>query len=183
MSGGKIVRFPSGEGPPVELVDALEALLFAAGDPVTEAQLRVALSDGSAEQVRAGLVELQQRREASGVVLVEVAGGWQLRTAPRLAEVVAGFLGAKPQPLSSAALEVLSVVAYRQPVTRREIDELRGVGSGGVLRNLLDRGLVRSAGRRAEPGRPLEYRTTRSFLELFTLRGLEDLPTLRDVED
>lgn len=169
--------------PPVEpaLVAAVEALLFASGEPVGTRELASVLGVGH-EEVRAAIAALQDRHrgEGAGLRVVRVAGAWQLRTALPFAGVVLALRGGKPAKLSRAALEVLAVIAYEQPVTKHEIESLRGVDSGGVLRTLLDRDLVRIAGRRDEPGRPLEYATTRAFLEMFSLRSLEDLPSLRE---
>lgn len=186
--GGRLVPFP-GAGPAEEgdttLLPALEALLFAAGTPVSARALAEALEDVSPSEVRAGLERLQRRLATSGraLELVQVAGGWQLRTDPRWSGPVLRLLGGTPQRLSPAALETLSVVAYRQPVTRAEVEALRGVGCGPVLRTLMERGLVRVAGRRHEPGRPLEYATTDRFLEVFGLLDLDALPTLREREE
>ncbi|TNE89517.1 MAG: SMC-Scp complex subunit ScpB [Deltaproteobacteria bacterium] len=176
-----ILPFPGNE-PPDGLIAALEALLFASGAPVTEKQLAEVL-DVELATVRAGLSALSRACEDRGVELAEIAGGWQFRTRPEHADAILKLLDQRPARLSRAALEVLAVVAYRQPVTRSEIDELRGVDSGGVLRTLLGRGLLRAAGRKDEPGRPLMYATTRAFLELFALSDLRDLPTLREREE
>ncbi len=182
MPDGDLHLFPSGVSP--DLVAAVEALLFAAGDPTTTAQLAAAL-DADPAQVKLALHALATLRErpTSGVTLEEVAGGWQLRTAARFGGAVLRLRGTKPSRLSRASVEVLALVAYRQPVTRHELEQLRGVDSGGVVKSLLDRGLIRVAGRRDEPGKPLEYRTTPAFLELFALSDLGDLPTLRERSD
>jgi segregation and condensation protein B len=164
-----------------ELVAAVEALLFASGEPATVVALAEALGRGNAE-VRAALEELERRRAGSGVVLERIAGGWQLRTAPRFALMIHRLVGTKPQKLSRPALEVLALVAYHQPIPRTEIERVRGVDSGGVLKSLLDRGLIRTAGRAEDPGRPLLYRTTPAFLELFSLPDLAALPTLAERE-
>lgn len=188
--GGEVLPFPGGAESPEHarvhrLVPALEALLFAAGGPVTARALAASLDDARPDEVREALVLLRARcaRSDRGLELVEVAGGWQLRTDPRFAASVLNLLGETPAKLSRAALEVLAVVAYRQPVTRAEIEALRGVHSGGVVRGLLERGLLRVSGRRDEPGRPLEYATTRTFLEVFSLPDLRALPTLTERED
>jgi segregation and condensation protein B len=171
------ISFPSGvPGADEELVQAVEALLFASGEPVSAAALAQALEVAPAK-VEAVLHGIEQRRRGSGVLLERIAAGWQLRTAPRFGAVIHRLLGTRPQKLSRPALEVLSIVAYRQPTSRAEIDRLRGVDSGGVLKSLLDRGLLRTAGRSEEPGRPLLYRTTDAFLELFSLPDLAALPT------
>ncbi|MFW5879131.1 MAG: SMC-Scp complex subunit ScpB, partial [Myxococcota bacterium] len=117
----------------------------------------------------------------SGIVLHEVAGGWQLRSCPTSAEDLRRFLQVKPQRLTRAALETMAIVAYRQPITRPEIEEIRGVDSGAVLKALLDRGLVQIIGKKEEPGRPLLYATTKAFLEFFNLKDLSALPTLREL--
>jgi segregation and condensation protein B len=181
--GGSILPFPGRPpGPEAEaLVGALEAMLFAVGEPVRVKDLAEAL-DVEPGAVRAGLSALGARlgEGERGLVLHEVAGGWQLRTHPRYAQPVGRLKGARPQKLSRAALEVLSVVAYEQPATKGDVDRVRGVDSGAVLRALLDRGLIRAAGRREEPGRPLQYATTPAFMEMFSLPSLDALPTLKE---
>ncbi len=182
MSDG-ILEFPQRPGGvDPELVAAVEALLFASGEPVAVPVLAEALAVAP-DEVRMALQVLEHRRRDAGVVLERVAGGWQLRTAPRFAGAIHHLLGTKPQKLSRSATEVLAVVAWRQPVTRPEIERLRGVDSGGVLKQLVDRGLVRAAGRSEEAGRPLLYRTTAAFLELFSLPDLAALPTLAEREE
>ena len=167
-----LLPFP-GREPPDGLVSSLEALLFASGAPVSLRQLSEVL-EMEPERIREALAALARACEDRGVELREVAGGWQLRTRPEHATLILRLLGQRPAKLSRAALEVLAVVAYRQPATRAEVDGLRGVDSGGVIRTLLGRGLLRTAGRREEPGRPLTYATTRAFLELFALPNLRD---------
>jgi len=165
-----------------ELVDALEALLFAASSPVRTGELCRAL-EAEPAAVKVALSALAQHRQGSGVQLVEIGGQWQLRTAPRFASAVARLVGGRPEKLSRAAVETLSIIAYRQPVTRSEVDALRGVSSGALIKRLVDRGLVRSAGRAEVPGRPIMYGTTQGFLELFSLRSLDELPELADLEE
>ncbi len=118
-----------------------------------------------------------------GVELREVAGGWQLRTAPDLGPWLARLEVPRPVRFSRAALETLALVAYRQPTTRAEVEEVRGVDCGGVLKVLLDRGLVRILGKKDVPGRPLLYGTSRKFLEVFGLAGLGELPSVRDLDE
>ena len=122
------------------------------------------------------------RRPERGMRLRVAAGGWQLHTPPDNAEFVKNMLRLKPMRLSGAAMEALAIIAYRQPVTRPEIEEIRGVDCGGSLKILLDRRLVRILGKRNEVGRPFIYGTTREFLEFFHLADLSQLPTLRDFE-
>ena len=168
--------------PAALLVGAVEACLFAVPGVVTLNQLAGALNV-EASAVRGALEALGERmlRTGAGLRLVEVGDGWQLRTDARMAPWVASIRGGKPFRLSKPALEALSVVAFRQPVTKGAVDDIRGVDSGGVLRMLLERGLVRMLGRSDEPGRPLTYGTTSAFLELFGMRSLADLPTLKDL--
>jgi segregation and condensation protein B len=175
----EILLFPLGIPP--ELVGGVEALLFASGEPVTAAELATALA-ADPQEVRLALEALRTRytRPSSGLSLEEVAGGWQLRTATRFGGAILALRGQKPARLSQASLEVLAIVAYRQPITRHEVEGIRGVDSGGIVKGLLERGLIRVAGKRDEPGRPLEYRTTPAFLELFALKDLGEMPTLRD---
>lgn len=171
-----------GPPPPELLIPALEACLFAMPGVITLAQLATSLQLDTVA-VRGGLEALRERlvRTGSGLRLVEVGDGWQLRTEPRLASWVAAIRGGRPFRLTRAALETLSVIAFRQPVSKTVIDEIRGVDSGAVIRMLLERGLVRSMGRAEEPGRPLTWGTTPQFLHTFGLRSLADLPTLRDL--
>jgi segregation and condensation protein B len=112
-----------------------------------------------------------------------VAGGWQLRTDPGSAEYVRRFLRVKPQRLTRAAVETLAIIAYRQPVTRPEVEDLRGVDSGAVIKALLDRHLIKILGKKDEVGRPILYGTTREFLEFFALKDLAALPTLREFHE
>jgi len=184
---GTLLPFPEGGVDPraEELIPVLEALLFAAGGPVKVRELCEAL-DGAEPRVVQGALGAMKRRMADanrGIELVQVSGAWQLRTDPRFAGPVLTLLGTRPARLSRAALEVLSVVAYQQPVTRGDVEKLRGVDCGGVMRVLAEKGLIRVSGRRDQPGRPHEYRTTAGFLQLFGLPGLDHLPTLRERQD
>ena len=176
---------PLAPPPPHLLVGAVEALLLSADGPIGIGEIDGWLAGPGASAVRDCLETIRGRlaRADSGFHLVEVAKGWQLRTDVRYAAWVAAMRGARPLKLSKAALEVLAIVAYRQPVTRSEIDDLRGVDSGGVLRMLCERGMAVVTGRRDEPGRPLIYGTSADFLSIFGLRDLSDLPTLRDLRE
>ena len=197
MTKGEVLQFPSSVPEAKQALFAtVEALVFASGEPVSVAALSEAVGGeavggeavgGTGQgEVREVLRRLQQQYEhpSRGIRLVEVGGRWQFQTVPSRGQAVSRLLGAKPRRLSTAASETLSVVAYRQPVTKAEIDQLRGVDSGGVLRGLLDRDLIRVSGRRQDmPGRPLQYSTTRDFLELYSLASLADLPTLAEREE
>ncbi len=129
-----------------------------------------------------GLAMEYQQNPDRGFVLVNVAHGFQFRSRPEWAPYLKAMNQVAPTRLSQASLETLAIVAYRQPIIRAEIDEIRGVDCGGVLKTLLDRDLVRVVGKREEPGKPLLYGTTENFLEIFNLRGLQDLPTLKDLK-
>ena len=157
----------------------LEAALFAAPRPLALDELGVLDPEATEADWRRAVDELRDHYETGGhgVELVEIAEGWQVLTRPIFAEAIerAAF-AARPQKLSAAALEVLAVIAYRQPVGRAEIEEIRGVSCGGVLRLLQERGLLDVAGRSEGLGRPLLYATTPLFLEQLGLRGLGDLP-------
>jgi len=170
---------------PHMLEGTVEALLFSSDQPMSLRQLNVHLATPGEKVVREALYRIQSRfrRPGSGIRLVEVAKGWQFRTDMRAARHVAAMRGEQPVKLSKAALETLSIVAYRQPVTRAEVEDLRGVDPGGILRMLSERGLIYVTGRKDEPGRPLLYGTTPEFLSLFGLRDLSDLPTLRDLRE
>ena len=162
----------------------VESLLFLAERPLTVEELRQA-TGLEPERIARALDQLtgQFREGVSGVVLHEVAGGWQLRTSPLNSSFARRFLRVKPQRLTRAALETLAIVAYRQPVTRPEIEDVRGVDSGAVLKALLERRLVKILGKKEEPGRPILYGTTREFLEFFALKDLASLPTLREFHE
>jgi segregation and condensation protein B len=170
---------------PEVLVRAVEALLFASPEPLPLSRLaEVFAPDGvEPDQVRDALGELGTRCAGRGVELREVAGGYQLRTRPELAPWLARLEAPRAVRFSRAALETLAIVAYRQPVTRAELEEVRGVDCGGVLKLLLDRGLARILGKKDVPGRPLLYGTTRKFLETFGLSSLGELPNLKDIEE
>lgn len=167
---------------PAHLCSVLESLFFAADKPLTLERLGELLAPAPRQQIQEALAALQAagQQAARGIQLHEVAGGYQLRTAPQNAEFVQRLLQQKPVRLTRAQLETLAILAYRQPITRPEIDDIRGVDSGATLKMLLERRLIRVLGKKEEPGRPLLYGTTREFLEFFNLRDLKDLPTLRE---
>jgi segregation and condensation protein B len=164
--------------------NVVESVLFVAPAALSLDQLFDATGIDREKITRALEVLQGERREGlSGVVLHEVAGGWQFRTAPESAEWVRRFLKVKPQRLTRAAVETLAIIAYRQPVTRPELEDIRGVDSGAVLKALLDRRLIKIVGKKEEVGRPILYGTTREFLEFFALRDLNALPTLREFQE
>jgi len=163
----------------------LEALLFVAEEPLPLPKLQEVLADGQPTQTEASLRELSLRLEEDGrgLMVQEVAGGFRLTTRPETHAWVQKLQQVKPARLSRPALETLAIVAYRQPITRAEIEAIRGVAVDGVMRTLLERGLVRMMGRKAEAGRPMLYGTSAQFLEQFGLKNLGDLPTLREINE
>jgi len=164
-----------------DLCSAIECLLFVSNDPASEERLAEVL--GVASQRIPQLIEqLQQRLEERGLYVVELAGGYSLATRPQYADFVQRLVEPSPEHLSVAALETLAIIAYRQPITRPEIDEFRGVNSWAAANTLLDNGLIEIAGRRDAPGRPFLLRTTQHFLNSFGLRGIDELPQLDQLQ-
>jgi segregation and condensation protein B len=175
------------EHPPVDswarLENIIESLIFAADKPLGVADLKRLTNERDGKKVQQALEALQARHRGTGVELASTAGGWQFRTNPENAVWVAKLIAGRPARLSRAMLETLAIVAYRQPITRPEIDEIRGVDCGPVLKTLLDRGLIRMIGKKEEVGRPILYGTTPEFLRTFSLKDLTELPTLRQFHE
>jgi segregation and condensation protein B len=164
--------------PELPLATKLEAMLFVAAEPATIAQLAAAL-DVTASVVERGLKELEESLANRGIRLQRHAGRVQLTTAAELAEVIERFLGLEAvSHLSRAALETLAIVAYQQPVTRPQIDAIRGVNSDGMMKSLLSKGLIQEAGRADGPGRPILYSISPVFLQHFGINSLAELPPL-----
>lgn len=158
----------------------LEAQLFAAATPLTEIDLIVRMPPGA--DVKARLAELAALYQGRGVELVQLAGGWAFRTAPDLATALRVTLDVS-RKLSRAAVEALAIIAYHQPVTRGEIEEIRGVQlSRGTLDILLESGWIKPKGRRRTPGRPVTWVTTPGFLDHFGLTSLDDLPGVEELK-
>ncbi|RJQ76854.1 MAG: SMC-Scp complex subunit ScpB [Desulfobacteraceae bacterium] len=168
-----------------DLKNIIESLLFVAEEPLPMDKLRVIIETAESREIRAALQALADEYEqrGGGFRLLEVAGGWQIRSRPEYHEWIRRMLQPAPQRLSKAALETLALVAYKQPIIRADIEHIRGVDCGGVLRQLLERKLVRVLGRREIAGRPLIYATTKLFLEMFELKDLNDLPTPKEIAD
>jgi len=168
-----------------EKIAIIEALLFAAEAPLTVERIVETLSDTEKKEIVSlleGLVREYDSR-GGGICLREVAGGFQFRTRTDLSPWVRKLKAGRPALLSTAALETLAVVAYRQPLVKAEIDRIRGVDASGALKGLLEKKLVRIVGRKDVPGKPIIYGTTRKFLEVFNLKDLSELPTLRELRD
>jgi segregation and condensation protein B len=166
------------------LVQLIEAALFSAARPVTVEELQTLDAEASLADVRAALDQLREHYDfdGHGIEVVELAGGFQILTRRVFAEAIeqAQFAGRTPK-LTAAALETLAVIAYRQPVGRSEIEEIRGVSAGGVLRTLQERSLIEVVGRSEQLGRPLLYGTTSLFLEMLGLRDLAELPKAEEL--
>jgi len=169
-----------------ELRAILEAVLFVSSEPVPVARLVSVLGAVKKADVEQALAQLKQEleRDGRGVQLVQVAGGYRLMTKPDYAPWIKKLEKAKTmQKLSRSALESLAIIAYKQPLVRSEIEQIRGVETSGVLRTLLERKLVRIVGRKEVPGRPIMYGTTKFFLEHFGLQDLSQLPPLREFKE
>jgi segregation and condensation protein B len=168
-----------------EFKSIIESLLFVADGPQTLHRLGEIFDQDDRETLQRVLNELQTEYESQnrGIRLVEVAGGYQLRTAKVNADWVKKFLGGRPARMGRATLETLAIVAYRQPITKAEVEAIRGVDVDGVITTLLERNLIRAVARKDVPGRPFLYGTTSEFLQLFNLKDLSQLPTLKEMEE
>jgi segregation and condensation protein B len=163
----------------------LESLLLVADGPQSVQRLGEVLEGTDKGTIESALKELQSELETQnrGIRLAEVAGGYQLRTPKANADWVKKFLGGRPARMGKATLETLAIIAYRQPITRAEIEAIRGVDVDGVIATLLERNLIRAVARKDVPGRPFLYGTTPEFLQLFNLQDLSHLPTLKEMEE
>lgn len=166
-----------------EVKSIIESLLFVAEGPQTLQRFAEVLDGVDRRAIQTALMELQAEWDAQsrGIRLVEVAGGYQLRTAKANADWVKKFLGGRPARMGRATLETLAIIAYRQPITKAEIEAIRGVDVDGVITTLMERNLIRAVARKDVPGRPFLYGTTPEFLQLFNLKDLTDLPTLKEI--
>lgn len=171
------------EGP---LKSAIESLLFVADSPLSLDRLKGIFEEATREELEAQIYLLRQEYETrgSGIMLSEVAGGYQLGTRPENAVWIRKFRAVKVSSrLSKPALETLAIVAYKQPITRSEVEAVRGVNIGGIMRNLMERRLVKIVGKKDVPGKPMLYGTTLEFLQYFGLKDLSALPTLREFQE
>jgi segregation and condensation protein B len=168
-----------------DLKAIIESLLFVADKPMSVEKLAEIIEEAEAKAIRGALDELldEFNNPGRGFRLHEVAGGYQFRTHPECQAYIRRMLKPAPSRLSRAALETLAIIAYKQPIIRSDIEHIRGVDSGGVLRVLMEKKLVRVLGRREIPGRPLIYATTKHFLEVFDLKNLRDLPTPKEIAE
>jgi segregation and condensation protein B len=167
--------------------NVVEAVLLAAGRPVTIEQIQDLFEEHErppAEDLLAALEGLAQRYEGTGIELREVASGWRVQVRPQYSDIVSRLWQERPSRYSRALLETLALVAYRQPITRGEIEDIRGVSiASTIMRTLHERNWIRVVGHREVPGRPELLGTTREFLDYFGLKSLDDLPTLAELQD
>mgnify|MGYP001821749130 FL=1 len=163
----------------------IESLLFVADEPLPVDRIKKILIQVETREIRETMAELTAEYEArgGGFYLDEVAGGYQIRTRPQYTDWIKKLIQPKPLRLSKPALETLVIIAYKQPIIRSDIEHLRGVDCGGVIRALLERKLIRVLGRKEIAGRPVIYATTKRFLEIFDLKNLRDLPTPKEIEE
>ncbi len=168
-----------------DLKRILESLIFVSEEPVTVKKLADLTGISDKGEIREALAELERDliEQERGIIIAEVAGGYQFRTPPETAKYVSKMFEGRPQKLTKAALETMAIIAYKQPIVRGEIEKIRGVDSGGVLKTLLERELIRIVGRQDAPGRPALYGTTDKFLEFFGLKSLSEMPDLRELRD
>jgi len=163
----------------------IESLLFASGEPITPQQIHEVIPETDVKTIRAALLELKNEyvEMKRSFVIREVAKGYQFCSLPRYKPYISNMLASAQSRLSKPALETLAVIAYKQPIIRQEIERLRGVDVGGILKMLLKKGLIRIVGRKHLPGRPIIYGTSKKFLEVFDLKDLSSLPTLKEIEE
>ena len=167
----------------VQLKHLVEALVFAADRPLTVQRLRQLTRVSDVRRLEQALSEIAEDYRERGLVLQQVSGGYQFRTRTQFSPWVQQLIAGRPVRLSRAQLETLAIIAYRQPITRPEIDDIRGVDSTATLKLLIDRALIRVLGKREEVGRPMLYGTTKEFLDFFSLGDLRELPTLREYSE
>jgi segregation and condensation protein B len=168
-----------------DIKNIIESLLFVADEPLSLDRIKKVLETADTPAIKKAIAELQDEYETrkGGFTLREVAGGFQFRTRTEYSRWIKNLVQPGSQRLSKAALETLAIIAYKQPLIRSDIEFIRGVDCGGVLKMLLEKKLVRVLGKKEIPGRPLIYATTKQFLEIFDLKDLNDLPSPREIQE
>lgn len=168
----------------MELKRIIEAILFVSSKPITIKNLLKKMENFSEEEIEHAILELidEYQKSDKAIEIVRVAGGYQMRTKIEYKEWVKRFAKEKNLELTRPTLEALAIIAYKQPVTKREIDIIRGVDSSRAIKHLLDNKLIEIAGRNDDIGRPIVFRTTSKFLEVYGLSSIKDLPTLKEIE-
>ena len=172
--------------PPEQSKRVLEALLFASSKPITVPEIKKVMKFLSPKEIEAFIAELREEyaRDNRSFELLEVAGGYEIATKKDYAPWIFKIeMQKKAKQVTQSALETLSILAYKQPATRAEIEELRGVDVSGVINTLMERGLIKIVGKKEVPGRPFMYGTTEKFLEHFGLKGLQDLPNIEEIKN
>jgi segregation and condensation protein B len=169
----------------IELKPIIEALIFASDTPLTVDKIKQILESVPRREIDAAIEELQReyQEQNRAFLLKQVANGYQFRTQPAFSPWLKKLKKNKPFRLTQPTLETLAIIAYRQPITKMEIEKIRGVDSGGIVKTLLDKKLITLAGKKDVPGKPFLFATTKTFLEVFGLENLSSLPTLKDIED
>lgn len=167
-----------------DLSSIIESLIFTAESALSTDRICELLHEFERGEIKSALSDLVEHHHGreGGFELVEVAGGWQFRTRTAFHSYITRHIKTRASKFSQSALETLAIIAYRQPITRAEVEHLRGVDSGGVLKTLLEKHLVRILGKKDIPGRPLIYGTSKEFLETFGLKDLKSLPTLKEIQ-
>ncbi|CAA0119333.1 Segregation and condensation protein B [BD1-7 clade bacterium] len=172
---------------PELLVQIVEAAIMASDRPLTEKQLQLLFDDGeipTLNEIQQSITRIQEQHQQSGFELTHVASGWRFQVRQSLTHWVGRLWEERPQKYSRATLETLALIAYRQPITRGEIEEVRGVAvSSQIIRSMMERNWIKVVGHKDVPGRPAMYATTREFLDYFNLESLEYLPTLSEIRD
>jgi segregation and condensation protein B len=168
-----------------ELKPILEALIFASDTPLTVDKIKQTMENVSKKEIDEAIGELQNeyQEQNRSFQIKEVANGYQFRTQPAFSPWLKKLKKTKPFRLAQPTLETLAIIAYRQPITKMEVEKIRGVDSGGVMKTLLEKKLITIAGKKDVPGKPFLFATTKTFLEVFGLENLSSLPTLKDIED
>jgi segregation and condensation protein B len=168
-----------------KLIGIVEAMIFASEKPLRIDDIKRVLPEAQPKEIRDAIADLKKIYDegSGGIFVAEVARGFQFRTRPEFAPFVKEMLESRPKKLSRAAMETLSIIAYRQPIIRSDIERIRGVDCGGVVKLLLDRKLIKILGKRDVIGKPLIYGTTQEFLETFGLKDIKSLPTLKETGD
>lgn len=163
----------------------IEALIFASDTPLSTEKIRIVLSETDKTEIREIIDQLitEYNERQGGIILQEVAGGFQFRTHPEISQWVKKLKITKTHALSPQAMETLAIIAYKQPIVKSEIEDIRGVDVGGPLKGLMEKKLIRIVGRKDVPGKPIIYGTTRKFLEVFNLKDIMDLPNLRELKE
>jgi segregation and condensation protein B len=167
-----------------KLSSIIDSLIFTSESALSTDRICELLHEFERSEIKSALTELVScyQERAGGFELIEVAGGWQFRTRTTYHSYITRHIKTKAAKFSQSSLETLAIIAYRQPITRAEVEHLRGVDCGGILKSLLEKHLVRILGKKDIPGRPLIYGTSKEFLEIFGLKDLKSLPTLKEIQ-